>query len=185
MSTWLAGTGPETSGTDQRDRPRQHRRPSGRTDLLLTGAKGLITHGRKILLLRAEVRWKDSPVFGLMQYRRGWPEAKITIESIEHQRNRYDVQMAEQGMALARGYAPRGRTPYGRPEELDRLARLGLKWVRVPGTGRSPEDLTWPVIAMTDGDRRAKKVQGQASKLAISIKDVRQRALEFERWGLQ
>ena len=46
-------------------------------------------------------------------------------------------------------------------------------------------DLTWPIIAMADGDTQGpKKLQAQASKLAIGIDDIRQRTGELTRWGM-
>lgn len=137
------------------------------------------TDGRQLLRLEAEVHWRDSKVYALFKYRRGWPKVKVTIEGIEDRRNEYDVQMAEQGRRLAEGLAPRGRPPVDRELELDRLARLGLAWVRVPGTGRSPGDLTWPILADADGGRDSKKLQARAGPRSIGIDDVRVRASEI------
>jgi hypothetical protein len=145
----------------------------------LPSPEGFPTHECRILRLRAEVRWRDSPVFALFEYRRGWSEVKISIKGIESERNEYDVRMAEKGRRLAEGLAPRGPTPIGREQELDRLARLGLKWLQVPGTGRSPQDLTWPIIAMVNGNRNPKKVQAYASERDIGIDAIRQRAGEI------
>lgn len=143
----------------------------------LPSQPGSPTDGRRLLRLEAEVRWRDSPVYALSKYRRGWPRVKITIERIEDRRNEVDVQMAEQGRRLAEGLAPRGRPRSSREQELDRLARLGLAWVQVPGTGRSPADLTWPILALAD-QRRPEKLKATASARSIGIADVQRRVAE-------
>jgi hypothetical protein len=157
--------------------------PAAVTVISLPSTPGFPTHGLRLLLLRREVRWRDSPVYGLVRYRRGWPTSKITIEGIEHQRNRYDVQMAERGLALARGDAPRGRTPIGRLEELDRLADLARRWARGK-PHHTLDDVQWQHLALTDL-RSQQTLERAAGKLSIRIEDVRQRAREHPAWAIQ
>jgi len=152
------------------------------TDPIITGpiftipsSPGSPTHRRQILLLRAEARWRDSPVYGLLQYRRGWPDVKVTIEGIEHQRNRHDVQMAQRGLELVQGHAQRGRPPLDREPELDRLADLARRWACK--TNHTPDDVQWQHLAMTDV-RDQKTLEKAAGKLDIKIGDIQQRARE-------
>ena len=91
--------------------------------------------------------------------------------------------MARQGLKLLVGVAPRGRTPDGREPELNRLAALGLRWLRAERpNGRDIGDLTWPILARLDVNRPVKKLQEKAGKMAIGINHVRQRVLELDGW---
>lgn len=143
----------------------------------LASPPGSPTHARRLLLLEAEVHWQDSPVYARFRYRRGWPEVKLSIEGIEHQRSRYDVQMAQRGLALARGMAPRGRPPRDREPELDRLADLARRWARQKH--RALDDVQWQHLEATDM-RAPRTLERAAARLSIHIDDILKRAHERE-----
>jgi hypothetical protein len=141
--------------------------------------------GKRMLILRARVYWRDATVFGQVLRHRDWPENEMrkSIEGTEQARNRYEIEMAERGLDLLVGWAPRGRPADDREGELNRLAKLALKWLRIQRQrGRGIDDLTWPILAQLDLDRSVKKLQAKASKLSFRITDVRQRALELDGW---
>ena len=101
--------------------------------------------------------------------------------AIEHQRNRYDVQMAERGLALAQGLAPRGRPPIGREQELDRLADLARRWARA--TNHAIDDVMWLHLAMTDMCSQ-ESLERKAGKRSTGIGDVQRRARERDALAL-
>jgi hypothetical protein len=142
----------------------------------LPSPRGSPTHGRRLLLLEAEVHWQDSPVYGLFKYRRGWSEVQESIKGIEASRNEYDVQMAARGLALARGHAPRGQPRHDREPELDRLADLARRWASA-APHRSIDDVQWRHLALADM-RTQQALERAASKLDIRIGDIHQRARE-------
>ena len=147
----------------------------------------LQTYGTRILRLCTRIYWNDSPIYGEFLWQPGWNGERSSTqgEGVELRCNQHAVLMAQRGLELFQGIPPRGRTAADREEELVRLARLGLRWARVSGKGRSPDDITWPVIALTDADRPVKKIQARASKRNIGIEDVRRRAREIESRDIQ
>ena len=140
------------------------------------------TYGTRFLRLCTRIYWKSSPIYGELLWQLGWDGEHPSIrgEGIGLRHNREAVFMAQQGLELLQGIVPRGRTPGERDRELDRLARIGLKWVQQPGKGHTPDQLDWSIIAMTDRNRGVGKVKTAASKKGIGIEDVRQRARELQ-----
>jgi hypothetical protein len=145
------------------------------------------TYGRRLLMLHAQVFWRDSPVFADWRWDRRWGPGvapKESIRDVEHKRNREDVRRAERALELLRGQAPRGPSEIDREDILNAWAAAGRRWLKVRrerGYATITEDVTWEQVAdALPGNR--KKITDRASDRGVSIKDVHQRIDDLDRW---
>ncbi len=148
-----------------------------------------LTGGRRILLLRARIFWRDALVYAELRWRPNPHDPMkpfaMKIKDAEHARNRYELQMVTRGLELLQGIARRGRTPDNRERYLDYCADLARRWVRTQrGKGRDIDDVEWRYIALT-GWRSQAQVERKAARVSIGIEDVHQRAREREAWGIE
>lgn len=110
----------------------------------------------------------------------------MSIQGIELKRNREDVRMAERGLDLLSGRAPRGPSEIDREDILNEWANAGRHWLKIRRAKGYPvgaEDVTWEqVVDALPGKRSRKKITDRASERGISIRDVWQRMTGLDRW---